>query len=1660
MWIAAWAWSLLAAPDTPIRFAQAELERNLGDRAGRVTLQIKAGEPKESFEISASARKVVITSPDATGLMYGALEFVERARRLGSRAWSGRFRAQPFLSDRGVNLFLTLPWNIEANDTDYSASALVNPAKWWFHNDGYWHSLFDLMARSRLNWLDIHGMWDISVTDAPNLYAYFVTAPSFPKVGVSPGVKERNLAQLNRIIAMAHARGIRVSLMAYQASLRIPQNPNPPYEPTEDNVYRYTREAVEQMIRRAPGLDAIGFRIGESGRSEEFFRCYGEAVQRSGREIPLITRSWITRRQKVLPLARASKDFTVEIKYNGEQWGAPYLVAGGRMANWYSYSFEDYLSDSQGIVADSAGARSKPAKLWPGNPAEGGGRWPSNPYKIVWQVRANGTHRIFPVFNFELVRSTVRTMKIGTATGYTVEGLDAYYPKDPAYYLANARDRAFDWVHERDALFWMAWGRFGYDPNANLDAIVASAQAPYGRETQKCARQMQRMGLVVPLIFSAHTFGPDHRNHAPEMEWCGDTDTFVHTEPFDTHRFRSAREDAMYSILALQDGRIPTRAVGEFLPSLAHGADGEAERRTEAALSERQRRAVRELSVASRMVAHLAEYFAGRMKSASDVAGIEAASASPGRTTDTLSAFERSVSAWSRLSESEEARFYRPFTERLRMRTNTFHWRDQWPRVRAEFDAVKSLPERTWRDERPRDEGVAKLVPDGIGWERDGEKIRCTYRSSRARRAWLLYKPLPSSTFFHRLPMRRRGTHFVCEIPDRRYGYCIAIEARDRNTAWREPAWDWNAPFAAPYRIVPARPGPTPPIYSSEEALAYLDPSVLDPKRHGILLLAPRGWSFFRRFDANTQRKLLHTVERGMTLLVLQQDYVSGRYPLSWLPRPLRVENNPQPDTFDPAGALGLPKIETRDILWQRFAPSEGWSVHGNGGVAHLRHGAGNIWMVNARLMQRMTHPDCAKALRTLMLVNRREKPVVIVDPGTEDATYSTSCFPDLMNALDVPFLTLGELIAEEQGMNSVRPIPGVPSANDVLHGKGREVAARFLRNRVIRQARRPTSNTREKFEVERVRRRQELFRCLGLQPEPMRVPLEARITGILQRKGYRIEKLAITTHENFVATAHVYVPDPAPTQRMPAIVNVNGHWAHKKSEDRLQLRCAFQALRGYVAVALDSPGRSFEGNSLFERGAEGDHNDWLLAHGGTNATGFYVWDVIRLLDYLQTRPEVDMSRIGITGASGGGLATLYAFAADERLRAAAPVVYLSSLEQAPDNGCLCNHVPGTCQIGDRSDVMAIRAPQPVLIVGAQDDPEFPPGAMLRTGEKVKETWRLFGAEDQIQTLIFPGPHDYSQAMRETVVGFFDLHLRGVGDGSPVSQPPLAIADAEDRALLVFDPPPAQESTMQEIVLRNLSVAPAEVPWPQVVAVNGGWPERSPLQYREWRIGKAHVATFESESGLVTPCVIVAPRGRAKGVVIVVHDLGKVASRNEPLDSEFEGWLQVHLDLIGTGELGPVDLRHATYSGTSLAFTAGWQIVRAAEAFRRVSPRCAIVAQGTYSTLAALYAGSMDPTIERVLARDALRRWEDYALPGVNPLALQPRANLCGSLEHLRSRLRNASWRFIGERSPSVGQASAPEKVADARARYGKNWSSRANGLRRSMTLPVSVPTA
>ena len=1624
-----------AQADGPVEFGRRAVAEALAARGLKAAVDIKVagtGSP-ESFTISFANGAARITAADPNGAMYGALELAERVRRRGSEALRGAdIAGRPFLRDRGWNFFLTLPWDYAKNDTDYDPRALVDPARWWFANGGFWRTLLDQMALARMNWLDIHGAWDISVTDAPNLYAYFIQSERFPKVGVAPEIKAQNLRQLNKVIAMAHARGIRVSLMAYEARFHTPHAPDP-YPENEKDLYDYTREMVEKMVRQAPGLDAIGFRIGESSHGESFFNSYLEAVKASGRDIPLVTRSWLAQKSLVVPLAKAAKDFTVEIKYNGEQWGSPYLLMGGRMAGWYSYSFEDYLSDS---------GTPDPAHLWPGNRAANGETWPAEPYKIVWQVRANGTHRIFPIYNPRAVRQAVKSMPLGTATGFVLEGLETYYPQSPRYYMADPEDVYCDWTHQRDWMFINLWGRLGYDPETPDAAFEAMVADKLGAAAKELVPAWTAASRIIHLAFSAFSLGPDHRNHAIELEWGGDSASYIMGEPFDSHVFKSVREALADPVTGGLDGRLTPPQTAARLMAEADAAANSARIPLDSAPAAERKR-LRELVTVCEQVAHLGRYYAERFMSAYRSA--EAEEGTAGAAGQAAADMALAAKEWEALAVCP---FYKPFTEHLRMRTNTFHWSQELPKVRAEAAklAKKSAPVADSIPLAPPSPALPKIALD----VRPGAASLSVPAAGLAR-AWALVKPLPSSTFFHKLPMALKGDRFVLEFARELWGHSVAAEVERDGRVLRLPGWDGDAP----YLVVPSMSGPTPLIYSSEEALTYLDPAALSPETCGLLLVSSHAGNFHRLFNIPTVRKVLDPVRRGLTLVVLAQDYTSGRYTLDWLPVPLAVRAQAL-GALGPEGLLKMPKVVDPDIVRQVFQPSPGWKVTPDGSAAVLPWGKGQVIMVNARLLERLHIPGAAQALASLLASGRKGKPVVVIDAGTDGGVYTSSVVADFMNARGIPFLTLGEAMAEAHGMAETKPMAGAVDDDDILSSlnvHSAQMVNAYLDKKVKAAAALPVPATRAEFERRREGQRREVLRSLGLDPLPPRTPLNARITGVIKRPGYRIEKLVFDSRPDFPVTAHLYVPDGPPGRKLPVIVNPHGHWEWKKQEPTVQSRLIGQALRGYLALVVDSPGYSFEGDNHVERRWAGTHDDLRLVLGSTNATSVYVWDLMRALDYLETRTEADMTRVGLTGASGGGLATMWAFAAEPRFKAAASVVYASSYEVNPQNGCLCNHVPGSLQAGDRADVLAVRAPAPVLIIGAEEDAEFPAAGMRLSGEKLRRLWGLYGRADDAWTRMFPGGHDYSRPMRETALGFFDKYLRGVGTGAPVPEPAFTAEKPDAPEMYVLPDPPARTLTMRGIAeamfkreadagAASGSAGQAARTYEDYVKLNGGLPAPVPLELKE--VGEVEGrkrVTFVSEAGLTLPAVIWPAKGEAKAVAVLVSDRGKGQAAGEFDIARLAraGITCVALDPRGLGETKGLDLRLQTYLGQAPAFGMGWDITRAVMALgpslaalprpprpdeRVRSLKVAVVGRGPAAGQAALAAALIQPAIGFVAGIGTLREFTDAFQEDVPLIAIQPRANYAPSLSRLRSLVKaEAVWSFLDESEPKWADA-------------------------------------
>ncbi len=326
----------------------------------------------------------------------------------------------------------------------------------------------------------------------------------------------------------------------------------------------------------------------------------------------------------------------------------------------------------------------------------------------------------------------------------------------------------------------------------------------------------------------------------------------------------------------------------------------------------------------------------------------------------------------------------------------------------------------------------------------------------------------------------------------------------------------------------------------------------------------------------------------------------------------------------------------------------------------------------------------------------------------------------------------------------------------------------KMLEARVKDLADRRTPRNQVDHQKEVAEQRSQLAKSLGLYPSPPKTDLNAEITGVLRRDGYRIEKLRYESRPGVLVTGHLYLPEKE--GKFPLVLSPHGHWPYKKSTPVVQARGIGLALLGFACLVVDSPGYSWDNNEQNERKEMGTHDDPWLAMGAP-VQGQYVWDLVRALDYCETRPEIDTAKVGITGTSGGGSATMLTFAFEERIHAAVPVCAATSMEIMPHNGCFCNHLSGLMEIGDRSDVLGIRAPAPVCFIGASDDPEFPLEGHQKSYEKLRTLYSKYKSEDKVRLEIVEGGHDYNRRMREAMYAFFAEHLKGESRRGHLAEP-------------------------------------------------------------------------------------------------------------------------------------------------------------------------------------------------------------------------------------------------------------------------------------------------
>lgn len=262
---------------------------------------------------------------------------------------------------------------------------------------------------------------------------------------------------------------------------------------------------------------------------------------------------------------------------------------------------------------------------------------------------------------------------------------------------------------------------------------------------------------------------------------------------------------------------------------------------------------------------------------------------------------------------------------------------------------------------------------------------------------------------------------------------------------------------------------------------------------------------------------------------------------------------------------------------------------------------------------------------------------------------------------------------------------------------------------------------------------------------------------------GYMREKIVLKSDSCTLMPAYVLIPEDR-KERFPAVIAMHGHGYGKEElvgvwedgYDRVdsvsrgyQKDFALELMkRGLLVAVPDQSG--FGERRLKEDIARGNEQSsckqlslWALMMGATTM-GRRVWDAMRIIDYLSTRSDVDYSRIGMMGISGGGATTLFTSALDDRIKVTVVSGYLNTFRDSilSIDHCIDNYVPGILRYCEMYDVAALIAPRPLLIESGSKDTLFPIKTAMYAYEQVRRAYILLNAEDRIEADFFEGIHE------------------------------------------------------------------------------------------------------------------------------------------------------------------------------------------------------------------------------------------------------------------------------------------------------------------------------
>ncbi len=455
----------------------------------------------------------------------------------------------------------------------------------------------------------------------------------------------------------------------------------------------------------------------------------------------------------------------------------------------------------------------------------------------------------------------------------------------------------------------------------------------------------------------------------------------------------------------------------------------------------------------------------------------------------------------------------------------------------------------------------------------------------------------------------------------------------------------------------------------------------------------------------------------------------------------------------------------------------------------------------------------------------------------------------------------------------------------------------------------------------------------------PSRTPLQARVTGQVQHPDYIMERVLFESRPGFLVSANLYLPKNC-SGRRPAVLNVIGHSPAGKAAEKVQTRSIAQARKGFVVLTIDAIG---QGERQIPEYASWGHPPGN-AHqiigiqaflSGTHVFNIMVWDVIRAVDYLVSRPEVDPAQIGCTGCSGGGMMTTYVLPFESRITVAIPACNPNTWSYRVHANLATDHeqvFPGAFAAGidPRGDPLLCHVPKPLLINATTDDTLNPPVGVWELSTWLDKAYAAHGEPQRLKTTMVKAPHGYNLEQRELAYAWMLKWLGG--DAAQFQEGDFSVEDERETWCTASGNVHAEGQSKQPHALVLEHRAKHRPLWPPVKSPRElaghkarlrdsikrvlGLPNEIPVPAVTAKPGrisgqlKLTPIVLNPEKGIVLPGLWIESGGTPSDgpVIVYLHDRGKVNLAKEDIVDRLvlaEGFRILAVDLRGIGETAP-----------------------------------------------------------------------------------------------------------------------------------------------------------